>query len=109
MRRVALLCLLSLTLLARAEPPPVQYGQRSESPAVSLAQGFASFLLTPVYGAFKLTFAGLGLIGGGIAYVVTGGDPQVARRIIKPATTGTYIITPDHLAGRKPIRFVGDP
>jgi len=108
-RKLALL-LLSITLAAQAEsPPPVEYGRPKESPATTLARGFASFILTPVYGAFKLTFAGLGLITGGAAYIATGGDRQVAQRIIKPAVGGTYIITPDHLSGRRPVRFVGDP
>lgn len=110
MKRVLTLSLLSITLLASAEtPPPVEYGQQGGSPATELAQGFASFLLTPVYAAFKLTFAGLGLITGSAAYALTVGNRQVAEKIWKQTLKGTYIITPDHLTGRKPIQFVGDP
>ncbi len=82
---------------------------RSANVATDLLAGFASFLVTPVYGAFKLTFAGLGALTGGLAWAFTGGDQRVAREIWQTTMGGTYVITPDHLAGRRPIRFTGDP
>ncbi len=81
----------------------------SANVATDLMAGFASFLVTPVYGAFKLTFAGLGALTGGLAWAFTGGDQRVAREIWRTTMGGTYVITPDHLAGRRPIRFTGDP
>ena len=95
-----------------AQTYPVQSrapAPRSTNVATDLLAGFASFLVTPVYGAFKLTFAGLGAITGGLAWAFTGGDQRVAREIWRTTMGGTYVITPDHLAGRRPIRFTGDP
>jgi len=87
-----------------ATPPPPH---QSSTMATDFLAGFASFLVTPVYGAFKLAFAGLGAITGGLAWAFSGGDRQVANAIWRPSLQGTYIITPDHLAGRKPIHFIG--
>jgi len=91
--------------------PPATSAAPAAHPDSSIATdfmaGFASFLVTPVYGAFKLVFAGLGAVTGGLAWAFTGGDSQVANQIWTPALKGTYIITPDHLAGRKPVRFIG--
>lgn len=73
-----------------------------------LATGAASFLLTPVYGAFKLAFAGAGAIIGGLTWVFTGGDNASAQHVWDASLKGTYIITPEHLEGEKPIHFVGE-
>jgi len=75
--------------------------------ATEFMTGFASFLVTPVYGVFKVVFAGLGALTGGMAWAFSGGDTALADKIWRPAIRGTYIITPDHLAGRKPVRFIG--
>lgn len=72
-----------------------------------LVPGAACFLLTPVYGAFKLAFAGAGAITGGLAWVFTGGDEDPAQQIWTASMRGTYVITPEHLRGEKPVRFVG--
>jgi len=90
-----------------APPAPVQ--EQNTNVATDLLAGFASFLVTPVYGAFKLTFASLGALTGGLAWAFTGGDERVAQEIWQTTMGGTYVITPDHLAGRKPVRFTGDP
>ncbi len=89
-------------------PIQAQY-QEPTDPGYDLATGAACFLITPVYGAFKLAFAGLGALTGGLTWIFTGGDVETAQRIWNTSLGGTYIITPDHLAGRKPIQFVGDP
>ncbi|BCX80931.1 hypothetical protein MIT9_P0509 [Methylomarinovum caldicuralii] len=93
-----------------ASPPAAhqQAARHDTNVATELLAGFASFLVTPVYGAFKLTFAGLGALTGGLAWAFTGGDERVAREIWQTTMGGTYVITPDHLAGRKPVRFTGD-
>lgn len=90
--------------------PPLhaQYEEPTE-PGYDLATGAACFLITPVYGAFKLAFAGLGALTGGLTWIFTGGDTETAQRIWTTSLGGDYIITPAHLAGHKPIRFTGDP
>jgi hypothetical protein len=52
-------------------------------------------------------FAIGGGIVGGLAYVFSGGNENAAKSIWTTSMYGTYIITPDHLRGDKPIRFLG--
>lgn len=78
-----------------------------DTAARDLVTGAACYLLTPVYGAFKLAFAGAGAITGGLAWAFTAGDTDPAEKIWAASMRGTYIIAPEHLRGEKPIRFVG--
>ena len=55
----------------------------------------------------KVTYAGLGLLTGGLGYLVTGGRADVANNIIYPAVRGNYVVTPSNLKGTEPIYFVG--
>ncbi|MCC7214677.1 MAG: hypothetical protein IT387_07455, partial [Nitrospira sp.] len=66
-----------------------------------------SALATIVYFPLKLAFAIGGGVVGGLAYGFSGGSEQTAKNIWIPSMYGTYIITPDHLKGDKPIRFLG--
>ena len=58
-------------------------------------------------GYFVAVFAIGGGIVGGLAYAFSGGDDKAAKSIWTTSLYGTYIITPDHLRGDKPIRFLG--
>jgi hypothetical protein len=68
-----------------------------------------SALATIVYFPLKLAFAIGGGVVGGLAYGFSGGSEQTAKNIWIPSMYGTYIITPEHLKGDKPIRFLGVP
>ena len=57
----------------------------------------------------KVTYAGLGLLTGGLGFVLTGGRADVANNIIYPAVRGNYVVTPANLKGTEPIYFVGAP
>ena len=72
-----------------------------------MLSGAACLIITPVYGAFKLAYAGLGALGGGLTWIFTGGDDRSAQKIWDSSMKGTYLITPEHLRGNKPINFVG--
>lgn len=65
----------------------------------------ASLLYFPVKGAFAI---GGGIIGS-LAYVFSGLNEQTAKSIWVPSMYGTYLITPDHLNGDRPVRFLGAP
>jgi hypothetical protein len=67
----------------------------------------AAGLLTIPYVVCKAVFAISGGIVGGLAYAFSGGNEQVAKSIWTTSLYGTYIITPDHLQGNRPIRFLG--
>ncbi|HXG50171.1 MAG TPA: hypothetical protein VNN77_02035 [candidate division Zixibacteria bacterium] len=71
--------------------------------------GIGSVLANVFYMPAKITYAGLGLLTGGLGYVLSGGRTDVANNIIYPAVGGHYVVTPSHLKGTEPIYFVGAP
>jgi hypothetical protein len=71
--------------------------------------GAAAALASVFYIPAKVTYAGLGLLTGGLGYVLTGGRTDVMNHIIYPAVGGNYVVTPSHLKGKEPIYFVGAP
>jgi hypothetical protein len=71
--------------------------------------GVGAALASVFYIPAKVTYAGLGLITGGLGYILTGGRADVANNIIYPAVRGNYVVTPSHLKGTEPIYFVGAP
>ena len=75
--------------------------------AADMGLGIASFVTTLPYGALKLAYAGLGAIFGGFTYVLTAGNQDAAQNIWDKSLLGTYVLTPSHLTGEKPIRFIG--
>ena len=71
--------------------------------------GVGAALASVFYIPAKVTYAGLGLLTGGLGYVLSGGRADVANNIIYPAVRGNYVVTPSHLKGTEPIYFVGAP
>jgi hypothetical protein len=78
-----------------------------EEPSLGLqiAGGALSVLYTPI----KVVYAGLGGIMGGLAYLVTAGNEQVAQSIWDASLQGTYWLTAKHLQGKEAIHFKGKP
>jgi len=81
--------------------------QEDSDPAEEAGLGVASALLTLPYGPAKIIYAGLGGIVGGLTWVLTGGNIETAQGVWEPSFYGDYVITPDHLTGKTPLRFVG--
>ncbi len=75
--------------------------------ASGAGMGAASAALTILYFPFKGAFALGGGIVGGLAYLFSGGSEQTAKSIWIPSMYGTYVITPEHLSGNRPVRFFG--
>jgi len=72
--------------------------------------GTAAALCTLLYGPLKIVYAGLGLIFGGVAWGLSGGDSQVASSVITPAVRGDYVVTPSHIRMEESLEFMGrDP
>jgi hypothetical protein len=67
----------------------------------------AAFGATIPYFVGKGAFAIGGGIIGGLAYVFSGFNEQTAKSIWIPSMYGTYVITPEHLTGDRPVRFLG--
>ncbi|MGH7147766.1 MAG: hypothetical protein ACREIJ_07700 [Nitrospiraceae bacterium] len=88
-----------------ASPPSSQSpeGGTASSAGMQALAGFSTLLYLPLKAAFAL---GGGIVGG-LAYAFSGGNEQAAKSIWDTSLYGTYIITPDHLEGNRPIRFLG--
>ncbi len=93
--------------LALVVPGNLRAEGESQTGTSQLVTGASCFILTPVYGAFKLAFAGTGAIVGGFTWLFTGGDEAAAQKVWDSSLKGTYVITPDHLSGEKQVQFVG--
>ena len=81
--------------------------QEAQDPVEEAGLGVASALLTLPYGPAKIIYAGLGGIIGGATWVLTGGNTETAQTVWEPSFYGDYVITPDHLTGKTPLRFFG--
>ncbi len=82
----------------------------AESQAAEAGIGTAAALTSLIYGPVKVTYATLGLVFGGIAWGLSGGDSDVMNAIVTPAVRGDYVVTPDILRGRDSLVFLGrDP
>ena len=84
---------------------------QSAEPAVGEEAGYGigSVLANVFYMPAKITYAGLGLLTGGLGYVLSAGRADGANNIIYPSIRGNYVVTPSHLKGTEPIYFVGAP
>jgi hypothetical protein len=71
--------------------------------------GVASFLVSVPYGAAKVATAILGGVVGGFTYLLSGFNKKAADQVWYTTMGGDYIVTPDHLRGKKDLRFTGVP
>lgn len=80
-------------------------GQADEEHSVGAYAGAvaADILYVPA----KIVFAGLGAVTAGITYLVTVGNQDASSAVWNSAVNGTYVITPRHIEGKEPIRFIG--
>jgi hypothetical protein len=78
----------------------------SESPSGAGLQA-ASWLATVPYGAAKILYAVSGGVVGSLAWVMTGGNTEIAKAIFTPTMTGHYIVQPQNLTGDRALHFVG--
>jgi hypothetical protein len=91
------------------EPLPPASSDTEGGSASSAGMGAAAGLSTLLYLPLKAAFAIGGGLVGGLAYAFSGGNENAAKSIWTTSMYGTYIITPDHLRGDRPIRFLGVP
>src|SRR5437867_2135927 len=71
-----------------------------------VAYGAGSALGTLVYAPVKASFCILGAISSGFAFPIAG--PKTAGNIAGSTCKGTWVITPDTLKGKEPVKFVGN-
>jgi hypothetical protein len=110
LKRVTGVCVLfafSLVMCLGATGVSLAADQELSSPTNEAGLGIGSALLTVVYFPVKLAYAILGGIVGSFTYGLTGGDLDTAKAVWEPSFYGTYVITPEHLKGNEPVRFLG--
>ena len=81
----------------------------NENPGTDIGLGIASFLCSIPYGAAKVTVALLGGLTGALTYLFSGFDKKAADAVWYTTIEGDYVVTPDHLRGKKDLRFTGVP
>lgn len=105
-RRFRALAALAVTALVLA--PASAWGESSDAAmARDGGVGVGSAFATILYAPLKVVYAAGGLVVGGLAYVFSGGDGEVARTVLTPSVLGDYVITPAHVRGETPIEFFG--
>jgi hypothetical protein len=103
------LCMVTMVPSAWSQenaPPPSPGGTEGGTPSSAGMQAAAA-VSTILYFPLKAAFAIGGGIVGGLAYAFSGGNEQAAKSIWDTSLRGTYYISPDHLQGNRPIRFLG--
>lgn len=73
-----------------------------------LGWGLAAVGLNLVYMPAKLVYAVFGAIVGGLAYGVSGGNPEAAQLVWSPSLGGAYVLTPNMVRGHEPVFFSGE-
>lgn len=104
---VCVLLAFSLIVCLGATGVSLAAEQELSSPTNEAALGIGSALLTVIYFPVKFAYAILGGVVGTFTYGLTGGDLETAKAVWEPSFYGTYVITPDHLKGNEPVRFLG--
>jgi hypothetical protein len=106
-----LLALCTITMVPSAWSQESAATPSSESTEGGTASGAGmlalSGLSTLLYFPLKAVFAISGGIVGGLTYIFSGLDESSAKKVWDTTLYGTYVITPDHLQGNRPIRFLG--
>ena len=103
-RRALLACVVVLALAPQAARAA------DDSIESEAGLGALSAVCTLFYGPVKVVYALSGLIFGGLAWGLSGGDADVLRAVVTPAIRGDYVVTPSLLRGERPIEFFGkDP
>ncbi len=80
---------------------------RADHGASEAGTGAASAIASLVYGPAKIGYSILGVVFGGVAWGLSGGDTEVLNAVVSPAIRGDYVITPNHIRGEKSVEFVG--
>ena len=69
--------------------------------------GLGTALVNVLYIPAKFTYATVGSLIGGLAWVLTLGDTDTAMGVWEPTLGGSYVVTPSMLRGDEPIEFSG--
>ena len=96
-------CALVGVLLASARPALAEEEGFFEKAGIGLGTALVNVLYIPA----KFTYATVGGLIGGFAWVLSLGDTDTAMGVWEPTMGGSYIVTPNMLRGREPLEFSG--
>jgi hypothetical protein len=97
--------LLVVALVVSIQPGPAFAAEDNTASEAGIGAGAA--LCSLVYGPVKIAYATLGLVFGGMAWGLSGGDSDVLNAVVLPAVRGDYVVTPAILRGERPLEFIG--
>lgn len=96
--------------LAIALAPTAASAVEQESIANEAGVGAVAAIGSLIYGPVKIVYAALGLLFGGAAWGLSGGDNEVLTAVITPSVRGDYVLTPEHVRMERNLEFFGrDP
>ena len=95
---VALVAALGAPAAARAESRSL-----GENFGLGLVAGFGTLVYFPV----KMVYSMIGGMVGGLTYLVTLANEETANAVWQPTLGGSYVLTPDMIAGEQPVDFIG--
>jgi hypothetical protein len=103
---IVVFCGLTMVPPGLAQAPS---NEESESTPVQYGLGVASVFTSLPYSIGKFVFATMGAIFGGFTWAFSGGNERAANAVWDTSMRGTYVISPRHLKGEEPVRFLGIP
>jgi hypothetical protein len=108
-RRSSRFASLALSAVLAAQVVPAQALAASEAREASsnFGIGVVTVLANLVYMPVKTTFGLLGAFTGSLAYVLTGGNREVADGVWVPSLGGDYVLSTDMMTGRESVHFSG--
>ena len=106
MQSVAVAFLISVFTIGLA-PSASQAANDASSIAKGIGIGTASALSSLIYGPAKILYATGGVVVGGLGWVFSGGDTEVAKTVMTPAVYGDYVISPGVLTGDEKLEWYG--
>jgi hypothetical protein len=104
LRATALATIFTLTILLGAGPAAAK---EEEGFFESAGIGLGTALVNVLYIPAKFTYATVGCVIGGLAWVLTLGDTDTAMGVWEPTLGGSYVVTPKMLRGDEPLEFSG--
>jgi len=100
MRKWSVMLLLVSLLMVAVPRAEAGYGKDA-------GMGVACVFINVLYMPAKLVYATLGGLTGGVAYLLTGLNYDVADRVWAPSLGGNYVVTPAHLRNEQTLYFSG--
>lgn len=97
------LLVLALALAAA----PTRGRAEDESVAYEGVVGVSAALCTLIYSPLKVVYATSGIVVSGLSWLWSMGDTEASAAIYRSSLGGDYVVTREHLEGRRELSFTG--